>query len=354
MMQVYIQSFFRFISLTMFENNITASTQSTFFQQILNCGKKVKVHCADAELLENEVVVLLLLYHQFHQAGLNLGDESPILLPDYTSDMVLKFKNEFLTAQKCSSMFIHKDNKFPTEELKLSTNCMPIDKEYDEMDPACDVLSPGDPSVTHPEDSYNCDQCDSMLKSKKSLMAHIKSKHEGFRFSCIECSETFTSNHSLKVHKESIHEGIKYSCSECDNVYSTTGHLRVHKLSKHSGLVFDCDQCSYQTSSQRALKEHIRSHLEANIFCDQCDFRTAVERKLKLHIQAKHDPDKDPENPNERICEMCGFVAGNTSELTKHKRGKHAEAKFHCDQCLFKTTCEKSLKKHKQNNHKLK
>jgi len=345
-------------------DNIASFQQSSILKQISDCGRMVKVRCADSELLENDVVLILMLYHSFNQVGLDLRPDSLVLLPDYDTDFFLKLKSELLSSAKTiRSIFLPEDFKLPNDDVKppqmTPTHFKPMDVGFEGKEKVNDLSTVvlefnGNglfADLDLEEGSFKCDKCESVLKSKKSLMAHVKYKHEGVRFPCSECSETFTSNHSLKVHKKSIHEGVKYSCSECDNVYSTTGHLRVHKLSKHSGIVLDCDQCSYQTSSQRALKEHIKSHLVANYFCDQCEFRTALERKLKLHIQTKHDPSQNPINPTEGICELCGFVAVNKSELTKHKRVKHQELKYQCDQCLFRTGGEKSLQKHKQNNH---
>lgn len=343
----------------MSENDMTSHQQYSLLKKISDCGRKVKVRCADNEFLENDVVLILMLYHSFNQVGLDLGQDSLVLLPDYDTDLFLKLKSELLSSAKTMrSIFLPEDLCVPNDDVKPlqmeNTKFKPTDMGFDNDLSTVVLEFNGNglfAEMNSEEGSFKCDKCESVLKSKKSLIAHVKYKHEGVKFQCSECSETFTSNHSLKVHKESIHEGVKYSCSECDNVYTTTGHLRVHKLSKHSGIVFDCDQCSYQTSSQRALKEHIKSHLVANYFCDQCDFRTAIERKLKLHIQTKHDPTQNPINPTEGICELCGFVAANKSELTKHKRVKHQELNYQCDQCLFKTGGEKLLKKHKQNYH---
>jgi len=350
--------------------------QLSLLQRINNCGRSIAIQCADEKLCENEVVLVLLLYHRFNQLSLDLVEGSIILLPDYTADKFVQLKMKLLSSEETGrSLFIPesyhgKDNGVKVLEVDHD-DCMDLDMD-DEF--TADVLTEfKDHAVFASANqefvgkevaseisnsdvpSYKCGQCDSVLKSKKSLNAHIKYKHEGVRFSCKDCSEFFTSNHSLKVHRESIHEGVRYSCDECELVYSTTGHLRKHKLSKHGGLVYECDQCTFRATYRRALNDHKSAvHQGVDYYCDQCDFHTSIERKLKLHIKNKHESNSDSKsNLNDGICELCGYVTANKYKLIKHKQRKHEDIKYHCDQCLFKTGWEKSLKRHKQEKHVL-
>jgi hypothetical protein len=203
---------------------MSSHQQSAILKQISDCGRKVKVRCADNLLLENDVVLILMLYHSFNQVGLDLGQDTLVLLPDYDTDLFLKLKSELLSSAKTiRSVFLPEDINLQNDDVKSPqmTNFKPMDVGFEVKETANDLSTVvlefnGNglfADLNSEEGSFKCDKCESVLKSKKSLMAHVKYKHEGVRFPCSECPEAFTSNHSLKVHKESIHEGVKYSCS---------------------------------------------------------------------------------------------------------------------------------------------
>ena len=56
---------------------------------------------------------------------------------------------------------------------------------------------------------YLCDQCDFQSVSKRYLIQHKKSVHEGVKFPCDQCEYKATEKGNLLRHLKSKHEGIK-------------------------------------------------------------------------------------------------------------------------------------------------
>ena len=88
------------------------SADYTILRKINSTGRNVIVQCADDELYENEVLLLLLLHHQFDQLHVDLEEGCAVILPDFTSDTFLRLKIEFLSSEKSA-----KDLFFPGKKL---------------------------------------------------------------------------------------------------------------------------------------------------------------------------------------------------------------------------------------------
>ena len=85
----------------------------SLLQRIDTLGRNIVVQCADEELYENEVILVLLLHHQFNQLDVVLDEGSVLLLPDYTADSFLTLKIGLL-----SSGEISRDLFFPENDLE--------------------------------------------------------------------------------------------------------------------------------------------------------------------------------------------------------------------------------------------
>ena len=66
---------------------------------------------------------------------------------------------------------------------------------------------------------------------------------------CPECGKVFTTKRAMMTHYRSKHEGIKYFCHQCDFQGSTPSHLKSHIQSKHEGIKYPCNQCDYQATT---------------------------------------------------------------------------------------------------------
>ena len=73
--------------------------------------------------------------------------------------------------------------------------------------------------------------------------------------------------------------------------------------------------------------------------CEKCDYKTTTNRNLKQHVKSNHE---ENENKNDGI-----------KQLNKKKR-KFENNSFSCDICDFISKNENSLKKHMKTSHESK
>ena len=87
-----------------------------------------------------------------------------------------------------------------------------------------------------------CDQCPAELRSKKSLINHLKVIHDeskvGLKYTCHECQLDFSGSRYLICHYKKIHNEIppdfkdqkQYLCDQCPDVFLTKHSLHLHTL----------------------------------------------------------------------------------------------------------------------------
>ena len=110
--------------------------------------------------------------------------------------------------------------------------------------------------------SYGCQECGGKFSTRKGLLYHKRSKHEGIRYECGKCDLFFTDKSSLRVHRQSKHEGVNFLCSYCDYQAATQGDINRHKNAKHLGVRYPCSQCDYRATQQASRENNIK-----NTFC---------------------------------------------------------------------------------------
>ena len=100
-----------------------------------------------------------------------------------------------------------------------------------------EVIAPG-----YETGSFMCDQCPAELRSKKSLINHLKVIHDeskaGLKYTCHECQLDFSGSRYLICHYKKIHNEIppdfkdqkQYLCDQCPDVFLTKHSLHLHTL----------------------------------------------------------------------------------------------------------------------------
>ena len=73
------------------------------------------------------------------------------------------------------------------------------------------------------------------LATKKSLIEHDASVHEGKKNKCSKCDASFKFKKSLKKHVASVHEEKKNKCSKCDASFRFKKSLKEHIAADHVG-----------------------------------------------------------------------------------------------------------------------
>ena len=58
------------------------------------------------------------------------------------------------------------------------------------------------------------------------------------------------------VSNEVVNTSESFNCQDCEAVFKTKGKLQHHNRSKHEGLTYSCNQCQYQTIWPGKLRKH--------------------------------------------------------------------------------------------------
>ena len=83
----------------------------------------------------------------------------------------------------------------------------------------------------------------------------IEKTNNPLLFNCQECESVLTVKDSLIRHQKSKHEGVKYSCNQCQYKVSDKSNQIRHQKSKHEGITYTCNQCQFQATRQDHFRE---------------------------------------------------------------------------------------------------
>jgi len=149
-----------------------------------------------------------------------------------------------------------------------------------------------------------CELCFIDCKSRKELKEHIIKNHQiGKQKCCPHCEKTFRDIDKLKYHidlNHPEHGEKKHLCTVCGKGFMFMSSCRIHEVNQHEK--FPCHICGKQLSRKFALADHLSS---AHNF-----------------------------EPNEHVCEICGYSTLSKQTLQKHTRIKHIRKNFHkCPHC---------------------
>ena len=374
----------------------------SILRKINSTGRNVIVQCVDDELYENEVLLLLILHHQFDQLHIDLEEGCVLLLPDFTADKFLKLKIELLSSEKTVKDLFFPKNKQPVEkeiitDNEVKTNASVVNlsqketckiksestkddraeqnyimdhlevegsdkedrpgsavvesKNFDESLPC--VKEENEDDDQQSEMAFYCDQCDFTSKRKNHLRSHKLIKHEGVRYDCDRCEFRATTRSILRQHIQSIHEGIRYQCDLCTFSSTKKREVRVHKESIHDikpekdaqRSSYECDLCESVFKNKSSLTDHLNyKHVGIKYPCDKCDFKAARKSNLRAHNLSKHSNEK-------LLCDECSFQTSLPKQLKLHKLTSHGGVRYYCDQCDYNSVLESRLRAHKQSIH---
>ena len=235
------------------------------------------------------------------------------------------------------------DNEIVAESDQSQNTCLENNESFTHIKRKSVIINLQ--GVQKVEEKLNCDKCKIMFASKRSLRAHIKTKHEGVTYACDQC-EYQGSKSSLIRHMEATHEGIKYACDQCEYVTAHKRDLRSHIQTQHEGVRFQCNQCEYQATTHGNLKYHIMSQHEGVRYdCNQCEYKASSKNYLKVHIQTVHEGKR-------QTCETCGKRCYDKKNLRVHIESEHEGKRPTCDTCGHQSSNRSALYHHIYMKHK--
>ena len=182
--------------------------------------------------------------------------------------------------------------------------------------------------------NYPCEICDYNAVNIDDLRVHKQSTHE---YKCEVCNHIVTTNYQLTKHKAEEHGKDRISCTKCDSTLRTKQGLRAHMQLFHGKPEqFSCQECDYTTMSEPEIEYHKASHKTKAKFhsqpeyyaCHKCPFTTENEAELELHKAKQHET-------------QC-YNHGNDKDIRqsqKEKRGKQYCHYWNYSSCKFGVQC---------------
>ena len=209
-----------------------------------------------------------------------------------------------------------------------------------------------------------CPHCD---YEAKNLNLHIDRKHPEHgekNFLCDKCDESFIfkssfayhvkfsckSSEDCKINRAKRNGKNKLVCTKCGKVYSSTTDLKRHMNSFHLKLKpFKCTKCPAAFTREGSLQYHIKTLHENNYgehSCSQCDKVFKLNDSLKHHVLSVHEKQFDFK------CEFCGKDWTTQEKLSVHISRIHKHKEMHCEICDKKFTTFSMFRFHKLDVHK--
>ena len=197
---------------------------------------------------------------------------------------------------------------------------------------------------------YQCEMCNSDLKSKRALLMHVKTIHEGKKLLlCKQCNFTGSKPYEIQIHVAKVHEGKKsfkchicnycsdyagnllshirkghegnktHQCNICAKLFHQRNGLKLHIEAVHEGKkTYQCTFCGKTFGFKSALSTHIVSVHEGKLFeCDRCDKKFTQKGNLRIHIATVH------EKKRPFACEICGKSFQHKNGVKRHLKLVH-------------------------------
>lgn len=202
--------------------------------------------------------------------------------------------------------------------------------------------------ITNTKNSFKCDKCNKVLKTKITLLKHYNSMHEkrkhigkvsGFgaarRYHCTSCSYSTPHSQTLVSHMRTHNGERPYSC-ECGKSFTQSSSLTAHRKTHSTTTYFTCSLCGKQFKHAFTMKNHMRVHENASFSCNICLKFLKSKESLKAHMHRHYKIC----NYN---CEDCGDTFVTSAELHNHRKKHSLEKKLQCHLCGYKTHTKKNL-----------
>merc|ERR1712150_313924 len=91
-------------------------------------------------------------------------------------------------------------------------------------------------------------------------------------------------------------------------------------------------------------KQYVVQRNISNLECDECRYKASTEKRLKKHIRRTHG--------NNLRCSRCDYAPKDRITLLHHVRAKHEKIKaFKCTECKFAVGFSYSLSRHMKRFH---
>ena len=102
--------------------------------------------------------------------------------------------------------------------------------------------------------TFLCEKCGKEFTQKKNMLRH-QNIHLQEKYKCKECNSTLKSHRTLKEHNMKIHHSETYSC---DKSFSCKAYMKKHSKTHSAEKTLQCEYCPSVFLTNSKLKRQIK------------------------------------------------------------------------------------------------
>ena len=177
-----------------------------------------------------------------------------------------------------------------------------------------------DIEVTKDESSkFACDKCCKSFTKVGNLTKHERAVHYCEKHECVQCGLKFSRSDNLQHHIKVIHtDYCGHECELCKQSFSKKSHLIRHRKVYHA-----CEICSAKCCTTKQLQLHMKVN-HPKFLCEYCQKSFPDNANLKRHQAGSFDKKGIWKN----FCELCDIGFCSFLDLSKHNKRHPKECKF--------------------------
>merc|ERR1719412_1994741 len=109
-----------------------------------------------------------------------------------------------------------------------------------------------------------------------------------------------------------------FTCQVCAIAFTSKSIFETHMLSKHH----KCKDCKVTFTSKNKYQMHLA-------VCRNADMKLSLQKENQTRVDSKEDFKLFR-------CDFCNTEFQTLSDLRKHQKEEHNNARYHCAMCDFK------------------
>ncbi|XP_034109322.1 zinc finger protein 616 [Drosophila albomicans] len=139
-----------------------------------------------------------------------------------------------------------------------------------------------------------CSLCFKVVKNRRNFDTHMNVVHsDNKRYACSVCQKGFYHKSEMEAHKRLHNQS--YSCEKCSFITRSKKSLAVHVLGQHyRRFAFECKQCTKRFGRQQGLTNHILRVHSTKFTCRDfleggCNRAFNTSAQLTVHVRKVHN-----------------------------------------------------------------
>ncbi|GFO03378.1 Zinc finger protein 26 [Plakobranchus ocellatus] len=173
------------------------------------------------------------------------------------------------------------------------------------------------------------------LKKSETDIQHYKavgrdtseiSQDEFGNYQCPSCPKTHPELRAIKTHMRT-HVNMELECSHCGKTFKNPSLLKQHIQRHRKDAIYSCDTCNKSFLTLLKLNKHCKvHHAKGNFVCDLCGASFALNEYLQKHKKCHTDI-------RPHVCTMCAKTFRTKAELRVHFLIHTRETPYTCQYC---------------------